>query len=373
MATEPQPTIQVESNSLVIENLEITDEDVIEYISEREDKPPEEIIRLALRVGVSTLRLSETTEDMEYVRHEFDKINTEFQDKIEALEEDMEEWFDEEDGDFANIIENTFGKDGDVVDDVFDHTNDDTPMQQLYSDIEEELEKIREKIVERDTRQAVEQQTTIKGENFEDDLDELLAQTIRKADELQRTGEKRGQLDDRFVGDFVITLGETNQDILIEAKNVSNLSKPQIREELEEGIQNRGADYGILVLKNEEAASNYLGAFREFDQQMLYVAISDEETEEYDTRLLNLAYEWARMRTLSSQLDSGDDVDIETIQTKVNEVEDAISNFQNIRTQCTNIRKARDKIEKKLDSIEDDIEDDLDAITREIQAVGQTE
>lgn len=366
MASESTTAVDLEPDRLRIDGLEITDSDVIEYIEGREDQTPEEVVRLAIRMGVSTLRLSETTEDMEYVRHEFDKINREFEDQIDDLQEDLEDWFDEEEGDFAEVINNTFGEDGDIIDEVFDHTNDGTPMGKLYNDFEKKLKELREDLIRQDEREDVEQQTTIKGEIFEKDLADILGDVVRKSDDVHFTGEEYGQRDDRFVGDFVVTLGETGQDIVIEAKDVSQITKPTIKEQLDEGMENREADYGILVLKNQDAASNFLGAFREFDQQMLYVAISDEDSDTYDIRLLNLAYEWARMRTLSSQFDTGDEVDPEKIQNKIAEIEDSISEFRNIRTQCDNIETARETIEDQLEEIEEKVEDEIEEILDEI-------
>lgn len=366
MSTEGKSAVDVDSDRLRIDGLEITNNDVIEYVTEREDQTPDEVIRLAIRIGISTLRLSETTVDMEYVRHEFAKINHDFAEQISELEDDLDEWFDEEEGDFAAVIENTFGKNGDIIDEVFDHTNDSTPMGKLYKDFEEKLRNLREELIKQEAREGVEQQTTIKGERFQEDLESMLGSIVRKVDEIHSTGDEYGQLDDRLVGDFVITLGETGQDIVIEAKDVSQLTKPSIKEELIEGMENRGADYGILVLKNQDAASEFLGTFREFDQRMLYVAISDEESETYDRRLLNLAYEWARMRTLSSRFDMGDEVDPERIQNKVAGIEEAIGEFRKIRTQCSNIETAREKIEEQLESIQNGIEDEIEVILNEL-------
>jgi ElaB/YqjD/DUF883 family membrane-anchored ribosome-binding protein len=366
MAVEQEPKIEIANDRVVIENLEVTDSEVLEYFKDHSERPPEEILQLALRVGVSTLRLSETSEEMEFVRREFDKVSQDFQQEIDDLRDELDDWFDEEEGDFSKLLDQTFGKDGDVVDEVFDHNDEDTPLGELYSDIEDKFQSLREEVLQQDARQEIEQQTRIKGEIFEDDLHKLLGDVTRKADEVERTGEEYGQRTDRFVGDFVVTLGETGQEIVIEAKDQSNLNKPEIKRELEEGIENRGADYGILVLKNEDAASDFLGAFREFDQQMLYVAISDEETDTYDKRLLNLAYEWARMRTLSEQYDTGEEVDPETIQSKIAEVEDSIEKFRDIRTECSNIKDARENIEEQLKSIQDDVEDQLAEITEEL-------
>lgn len=374
MATERQLT--VEKDHIVVEQFEIDDPDIVQFVSDQ-DKPPAEALRLALRVGVSTLKLADTTEEAEFVRNEFEKLNRDLQDELdefnrdvenelEDFRSDLEDWFDEEDGDFAAIIDNHFGENGRLINEVFDPTNNDSPLETLRSEIERELQDMRDSLLEENVRSDVEQETTKKGEKFEDDLETLLGEVTRSADEVTRTGDEHGQLDDRFVGDFVVTLGETQQDIIIEAKDRSRISKPTIKEELEQGIRNRGADYGVLVLKNEDAAPQKLGSFREFDQRMLYVALSDEETETYDKRLLNLALEWGRMRTLSSQFDSDEQIDADVIHSKINEIEDSLATFKQVRTKCTNIKNARQGIEDHLDEIEAEIESEIDAIIEEV-------
>jgi malate synthase len=370
MTADSSADIQTDYSKIVTNGVAIEDPDVVEYVTSR-DEDPADALRLALRVGVSTLRLSDTTEEAEYVRHEFDKMNRELQDEIDELREELDGWFDEDDGDFGSLIDDHFGDEGSLVQDVFDPSSDDTPLGQLRDDLEDRLDDIQETVVRQDEREAVEQETTIKGEHFEDDLQTLLPEVTQKTDEVQRTGDDHGQLDDRFVGDFVVTLGETGQQIVIEAKDVATIGKPEIKRQLEQGIENRGADYGVLILKNEDAASDFLGAFREFDQEMLYVAISDEDTDTYDQRLLNLALEWARMRTLSSQLDTDDDLDPDVIRSKISEAEDALGRFTDIRTKCTNIKNARESIESELEDIETDIEEQLDAITDELRVANR--
>jgi hypothetical protein len=374
MATNGELT--VEGDRIVIEQFEVEDSDIAEFVSEQ-NKPPAEALRLALRVGVSTLKLADTTEEAEFVRNEFKKLNRDLQDELDEFNRDVEDeledfrddlndWFDEESGDFATIIDNHFGENGRLINEVFDPTNNDSPLETLRSEIERELQDMRDSLLEENVRGDVEQETTKKGEKFEDDLEPLLRAVTRSADEVTRTGDDHGQLDDRFVGDFVVTLAETQQDIVIEAKDWSTISKPKIKEELSEGIRNRGADYGLLVLKNEDAAPQKLGAFREFDQRMLYVALSDEETETYDQRLLNLALEWGRMRTLSSQFDSDDQVDASVVHDKISEIEDSLATFKQVRTKCTNIKNARQDIEEHLDEIEEEIEREIDTIVEEV-------
>jgi len=242
MSQQTNSIVEITDEKLSIENAEIDDKDVVEYFSEKEEGSAEELLRLSVKVGVSTLRLSETSEDVEYIRHEFEKINRDLQGEIDDLRDELEDWFDQDDGEFSELLEETFGKDGEIVEEVFDHTRDGTPIARLYSDIQDELQELRDKFIEQETRQEVEEKTTIKGKNFEDDLEEILPDIVRKSDEIRRTGDEHGELDDRFVGDFVVTIGETQQNIVIEAKNVSQITKPKLKEELKEGMENRDAD-----------------------------------------------------------------------------------------------------------------------------------
>ncbi len=366
MATDDSASSTRQEPPLVLDHIEIQDPDTIAYLTDQ-DVPPEEAARLALRTGVSALRVSETTEEAEFVRAEFEELQRDFEDEIEKLRTDLNDWFDEDNGDFQSIVDEHFGENGTIVQEVFDPAREGTPLRKLRTELEAELDSIRDSLLEEQTRDEVAQQTTLKGEDFEDDLEGLLGNTISSTDELARTGEEYGQLTDRFVGDFVLTLGESRQTIVIEAKDRTTISQPKIKEELTDGIENRNADYGILVLKNENAAPNKIGAFQEFDQQMLYVALSDTDSETYDHRLLELAVEWARMRTLSSQLDTDEEVDAETIHAKIDAVEDTLGQFQTVRKQCTNIKKARKNIEEELDVIQSGIEDDLETIKAELR------
>lgn len=159
MATDQ--TFTIEDDRIVVEQFEITDSDVVEFVKSR-DEPPAEALRLALRVGVSTIRLSDTTEELEFVRHEFDKLNREMEDELNEFRDDLESWFDEENGDFASIINDHFGENGRLVNKVFDPTNDGSPLEKLRSEIERELQDMRDSLLEEDVRETVEQETTKK-------------------------------------------------------------------------------------------------------------------------------------------------------------------------------------------------------------------
>lgn len=82
-------------------------------------------------MGASTLRLADTTEEVEFVRQEFNKLNREMEAELNEFRDDLEDWFDEECGDFATIIEDHFGENGRLVNEVFDPTNNGSPLKKL--------------------------------------------------------------------------------------------------------------------------------------------------------------------------------------------------------------------------------------------------
>lgn len=103
MSQQEESSVELTDESLRIQNLEIEDEDVIDYLSDNDDRPLEELIRLSIKVGVSNLRLSDTSKEVEYIRHEFDKINRDLKEEIDELRDELDGWFDGEEGDFSEL------------------------------------------------------------------------------------------------------------------------------------------------------------------------------------------------------------------------------------------------------------------------------
>lgn len=83
----PESRVSVTENEIIIGELAIEDPDNIQYLTSREETPAE-TVRHELHVGVSTFRLSDTTEKAEFVRNGFAKMNDE-------VETDLDEFRDE--------------------------------------------------------------------------------------------------------------------------------------------------------------------------------------------------------------------------------------------------------------------------------------
>lgn len=183
---------------------------------------------------------------------------------------------------------------------------------------------------------------------------------------VEYTGNREGELDGRDVGDFVLTLGETGQRIVLEAKT-EYYSKNKIQVEMEDAIQNRDADYGMFVTDTlENIPETKLGWFQELDQEYVSVVLSENEDDDLEPGYLRIAFNWARMRAIQSYAEIGEEFDPERLQSEVGEIEDAIDRFSTIRGHCTEIKKSKDSIEDELETIEREVNSRISEISAEL-------
>lgn len=96
------------------------------------------------------------------------------------------------------------------------------------------------------------------------------------------------------------------------------------------------------------------------------MALSSDEDDEIDSGFLNIAWNWARMRTIQSHIETGETVDTETIQAQVEEVRGTIDRFSTVKTKCSDIESTAGEIKMLLDDIRDEVNSDLDTITTEL-------
>lgn len=394
MQSDADISIDEETGTLQIQNLTITDQTVTEFFSEVPPEEREETIALTFKVGASTLRLSETSKDVEFVKQEFTKLQAKFEDELNLVESELDDKFGEEghveqlleshfgdggsmerhikrafgeDGHFSRRLDEELGEDGERFQAALDPGREGTPTHRLKQNLLEEIREIRDAIIGEEAREEERQYSPKKGYDFEDTLYDLLSQQVHGSqDTFEFTGESYGEMSESKVGDFVITLGETSQRMVVEAKSGGNYNQPAILSEMEEAIENRDADYGLFVTESETDVPDKVGYFQEWDNQILSVALSGGKDDSLEPGFLNIAYSWARMRCLQAHFDTGTEVDTEEIQGCVEQVRDTIDRFRNVRRQCTNIEQNVGDIRGLLEDIESDVMSELDRINSEL-------
>lgn len=348
------------SETIRITDLEIDDRDVYNYFTELDPDERSVALRRVVKVGTVALRASETGGEVDYVERRFSELQHE-------LESKFEETFGEE-GHVREYIENQIGEDGRLVNELLSPNEPDSPMHRLLEAITDDIGELRREIVAEEVREEMVQQTSLKGDRFEENLEELLGLVAEPhGDKLEFTGEDIGEIEASKKGDFVITVGDIDSRIVVEAKNMS-YNLPQIEEEMEEAIRNRSADYGLFIARSVGQLPNKVGWFNEYDGDYLVVALSEGDDESAAAELVKVAYRWARMRVLQKTMPTGDDIDTAEIQSQVQSAERTLDDFRNIRTKLTNIEDSADDIRDILGDIEQELFDQLNAINSQIQA-----
>ena len=184
-------------------------------------------------------------------------------------------------------------------------------------------------------------------------------------DKIEATGNTTGLIAGSKKGDHVYTIVDTGKKIVLEEKDYgTRQTQPKLESYIKEAIENRGADYGIVVTKRKSAFPESVGIFQEYGNS-LFVALTTEESEdaELQNELLTIALRWATLRLKQK---SGT-VDSELIIQKIDSAPRNMMKFSNIKTKCTSINTITEDIKKDLDDYRDLIKADLDAVSKSLK------
>lgn len=263
--------------------------------------------------------------------------------ELNPLMEILDEHVDE----LEATLNETLGEEGEFIRDALDH--DESPLESVNDGLGE----LRDAINELQGVQSERKKGTQKGGDFEDNLQEVMQESLTgPMDDLEPTGTKSGGKGDSKKGDFVITTSEGGR-IAVEAKNrESSMSKDRIGEYLEETVQNREADYAIMVMRSAGAVpTTKMGWFHEFDRQRLCVVLSDGSDADVEWRFVHFAYNWARTRVAHANT-VDDEVDGEVIDQELQELEDRIDDFESVMNTARTIQTNAKDIEDDLKGME---------------------
>ena len=394
MATTDTVSMDEAAGQFTIQSLTIEDAELVEFLSQYEAHEQSKVVSEAVTIGMRAMQLLDTSKDLEFIERRLGKLEDDLSNDVEEFQEelegklgsngDLQEAFDEhlgekgvlakrleaafdEDGPFVKRLNDELGEDGERIQAALDPDKDGTPINRLEKRIKEEIESVREKIVEEEAEADIRSRTYLKGGDFEDSVEQILAEIVRQTpNNVEYTGDKKGELG-REVGDFVVRLADTGQNIVVETKTES-YSTQKIKDEMEDAIQNRDAAYGIFITDTlENLPRTKTGWFHEFaEQNTIVVALSEMGEEDIEPGYLRIAFNWARMRTVQSYAELGEGFDPEKLQSELNDIEGEISRFKSIRGQCTEIRKSRERIEETLTEIERNIQQGLGSIEAEL-------
>ena len=288
------PTVRLEGDRIVIEGLSISDPALAAFLGERQAAEREAIAERALRIGLLALQDVGVTVNVDAVRTEFERMMRQAEQVNEraatALEQTLRANFADGDGRLPRTLEKFLGDRGalrSMVDELFDEKKRDSaigrigtmleryfdgdasklahlldptrlnsPMHQFRQEIAAGFKGIEERLVAIEAaaaaRGAERARSAAKGVDFEDLIDAMLGDIARgSGDMVDRTTLEAGTVMRSKKGDFVLTIDPTvargcDLRVVIEAKD-RPMSTRQIRDELREARENRGAAVAVVV------------------------------------------------------------------------------------------------------------------------------
>lgn len=397
MATVGDISIDTTTDEVVLQNFTVKDPEIASYLSEFDAEDQNDAVERAFRIGASALQLVETSTEAEIVEQRFNEMEREFESELDELRDELDDRFSQDDGELSRILDqhlgdggtlqdhledafgsdgkfeerlkDQLGEDGEKIREALDPNTDGTPTNELKERLVEEIEKIKKQLNQQEAEQAVREKTRLKGYDFEEQIEEMLDKMVRQtSNQFEDTSEQTGALGKSKKGDFVVTLADTNQRIAVEAKNGD--FQGTVEDQMEEAIENREADYGILVASSVKyLPRTRVGWFSEIDQDYVVVALSDDE-DKIEPRFFKFAYHWARTRTILSAVDVDDDIDPEVVKSELDGIEDSIDQFQQIRSNCKDLENSVDRIKETLEDIEKEVSNRISRLESEISQTG---
>ena len=390
----PTPAeVSVEPDRIVIDRLVVRDPALASILGERapEDRPA--LVERALRIGLLALQDAGATVNVDVVRTEFEKLMRQTEQvntrAAEALDQTLRSNFADGDGRLPRTLEKFLGDRGalrSMVDELFDEKKRDSaigrigtmleryfdgdasklahlldptrlnsPMHQFRQEIAAGFKGIEERLVAIEAaaaaRGAERARSAAKGIDFEDLLDGMLGDIARgSGDMVDRTALEAGTLMRSKKGDFVLTIDPTiargcDLRVVIEAKD-RPMSTRQMRDELREARENRGAAVAVVVFTPAHAPKG-IAPFTIAGGDVYCVI--DPEAPELAT--LEAAVRLARLLALATLAERDVTVDAAAIGAALVGIREQLELVRQLKSQLTSISTATKTVWTGLDEM----------------------
>jgi hypothetical protein len=387
------PTVRLEGDRIVIEGLSISDPALAAFLGERQAAEREAIAERALRIGLLALQDVGVTVNVDAVRTEFERMMRQAEQVNEraatALEQTLRANFADGDGRLPRTLEKFLGDRGalrSMVDELFDEKKRDSaigrigtmleryfdgdasklahlldptrlnsPMHQFRQEIAAGFKGIEERLVAIEAaaaaRGAERARSAAKGIDFEDLIDAMLGDIARgSGDMVDRTTLEAGTVMRSKKGDFVLTIDPTvargcDLRVVIEAKD-RPMSTRQMRDELREARENRGAAVGVAVFTPAHAPTG-IAPFSVVAGDV-YCVIDPDAPE---PATLEAAIRLARLLALATLAERDVTVDAAAIAAALVGIREQLELVRQLKSQLTSISTATKTVWTGLDEM----------------------
>ena len=207
---------------------------------------------------------------------------------------------------------------------------------------------------------------TAKGRSYEEAVFEALDTiAVAQGDDAEAVGDLKGAT--RKTGDVVVAVdgcrGPARGRIVFEAKD-ARLSRPEARRQLDRAMEERGAQFAVLVVPGEgELPANTL-PLREMDGDKLVVTY---DADEGGALTLEVGYALARARVLMARGD-GDGLDTGALAETVERTLAAMNDVRAVKNQLTGATTSIDRARDVLDAMAARVRGHLSELEQELAA-----
>ena len=235
--------VSISENSLQIDGFKTHEQDIVSYFTELHNQDLDKELEQLLKLGALAHGSAGTMLGAKYVEAAFDGLKNKFNQRMDKIFE--------QGGELADILDKQFGQDGKVVKEIFNPDTEGTPLNKLKNALHADLSEIKDRIVERKGYEDAAKKGTQKGVKFEDACEPHIRSMAKTySDMVESTGSTTGDLGKSKKGDFVVTIEDTEKKIVFEMKHRASIALPAIMSDLDEAMENRRAEYGVLVSRN---------------------------------------------------------------------------------------------------------------------------
>jgi hypothetical protein len=387
-----EAAVRAIGDRLVIERLEVNDPGAARVVQEQvhEGHKPAETVSRAIEIGTRVIESEGTAANVDYVKAELERQLSPLAERLGSVIEDGQE-------EFVERLANSFDKErsGSVQQQIrelltaaMEHQRTQLARQfsaqdganpladfkegvvravkgaeetQLAERSEErkrmdaltaEVTALRERLTAKQELDVEQARGTAKGRDFEGRVHDVIdVIATGRGDVAHHVGDQAGETRGKK-GDIVVEIGAGAgpglAKIAFDPKD-SQLTRPKAWEVLNGSLQDRGADYAVLVVATEENVPAKTQSLVEYEGNKVIVAVDREEPERI---VLETAYCLARSRALAARKDDLA-LDAPAMKEAIDETRRALESLKTARQALTGMRKNADSMESALGTMEE--------------------
>ena len=244
----------------------------------------------------------------------------------------------------------------------------------------DKTQEVLNKLVERDIKKVVGRTNSKTGNDFEGAVFEVVQ---RIADEYGDLADNLGQqkaigADGNDEGDIVVdyqfdSIAHVNGRLVIEAKHhVKAWSRPKLLWELEKGVSNREADYGILI--TNQSGYNLNGDFPFWEDwgNRRAILVLEDDFENLSEDKVRFAYLLAKARTrdIRANLDAET---LEMVGEQISTIKSSFEKLRQIKSARTQALSALEEMLSHINYLENNVGQKLGELHRQITRTSSSE